>query len=164
MQDNPPSFTSFMARRLISLYPFTAFFMEFLDLVNAGGSRITTSNFSPFSSSSGSSSKTSSQINFTLSDKPFNVALVCCLIYCQAEMHPHRVTLAAPAIPAFSAKEPVCVKQSRTFAPLQSLLNCQPVIFLIQEKSCFLSVFYINYHILRHFLQSAQVLVNSGPR
>ena len=72
---NPPSFTSFMARRLISLYPFTAFLMEFLDLVNAGGSRITTSNFSPFSSSSGSSSKTSSQINFTLSDKPFNVAL-----------------------------------------------------------------------------------------
>ena len=28
--------------------------------------------------------------------------------------------LAAPAIPAFSAKEPVCVKQSRTFAFLQS--------------------------------------------
>ena len=68
------SFTSFMARRLISRYPRTAFLIEFLDLVNAGGSRITTSYFSPFFSSSGRSSKTSSQINFTRSSSPLSFA------------------------------------------------------------------------------------------
>ena len=48
---------------------------QLFDLVNAGGSRITTSYFSPFSSSFGRRSKTSSQINFTESESPFKAAL-----------------------------------------------------------------------------------------
>ena len=59
---------------LISRYPFTAFFTEFLDFVNAGGSRMTTSNFSPLCSNEGRSSNTSAQRNEVVPDTPFNSA------------------------------------------------------------------------------------------
>lgn len=91
-------------------------FTELLDFVNAGGSSTTTSNFSPFSSSSGRSSKTSSQRNFTVPSRPFRLAFrLACRTAVSDASTPR--TLCAPAIPAFRAKEPVCVKQSRTFAP-----------------------------------------------
>ena len=101
---------------------------ELLDFVNAGGSSTTTSNFSPFSSSSGRSSKTSSQRNFTVPSRPFRLAfLLACRTAVSDASTPR--TLCAPAIPAFRAKEPVCVKQSRTFAPLQSFWIARRLYF-----------------------------------
>ena len=100
---NPPSFTRRIARRLISRYPLMAFFTELLDFVNAGGSSTTTSNFSPFSSSSGRSSKTSSQRNFTVPSRPFRLAfLLACRTAVSDASTPR--TLCAPAIPAFRQK------------------------------------------------------------
>ena len=47
---------------------------EFLDFVNAGGSSITTSNFSPAFSSSGNLSNTSAHSNLTVSESPLSSA------------------------------------------------------------------------------------------
>ena len=115
----PPSFTSFMPRRLISRYPLMAFFTEFLDFVNAGGSRITTSYFSPCFSNSGRSSNTSRQMNFARSCTPFSSAFFAACITASSDASTP-VTSLAPATAAFSAKDPVWVKQSRTLASLHS--------------------------------------------
>ena len=125
-----------MARRLISRYPFTAFLTAVLDFANAGGSKITTSNCSFLRSSSGSSSNTSAQRNCTVSPSPFNAAFwIACATASSEASTPS--TLHAPAIPALSANEPVWVKQSSTFAFLQSLCIASRLYFWSRKKPVF---------------------------
>jgi hypothetical protein len=98
--------------------------IEALDLVKAGGSRMTTSNFSPFFSRSGRSSNTSAHSKLATFSRPFSAAFS--LAYSQPRSDASTPkTDAAPPAAALSANEPVCVKQSRTFLPLQSpLIDC----------------------------------------
>ena len=49
-------------------------------------------------------------------------------------------TEAAPAMPAFRAKEPVWVKPVQHFGSPAEALNRQPVVFLVQEEAGFLAV------------------------
>ena len=96
-----------------------------------------------FSSRFGRSSNTSSQINFTVSESPFSCCIGCCLIHCKLRSIHTSNFFALLRYPAFSAKDPVWVKQSRTLAFFAKFLDCQTVVLLIQEKSCLLTVLYI---------------------
>ena len=70
----PPSRIIFIALRLISLYPLFALSTCDLVFVNAGGSSITTSYFSPFLLSSPSRSKAFAVLNCTVLSRLFSLA------------------------------------------------------------------------------------------
>jgi hypothetical protein len=63
----PPGLTIFKPLRLISLYPLFAPLIVFLDLVNAGGSSITTSNCFPSFDQDDKTSKALWHSNLTIS-------------------------------------------------------------------------------------------------
>ena len=81
---------------------------------------MTTSNCSPFDSSSGRRSNTSLHSKETVLSNPLSAVFSLAWAIASSEASTPK-TLEAPAMPAFRAKEPVCVKQSRTFASLHIL-------------------------------------------
>ena len=82
-----------------------AFFVASRDFVNAGGSRMTTSYFSPSAARCGSSSSTFAQRNLTVSERLFLLAFsVACLTANSDISSP--VTSFAPAIPTLQANVP----------------------------------------------------------
>ena len=102
-----------------------------LDLVKAGGSNITTSYCLPSLDHVPRTSNALWHSNFTISCKLLSSAfLVAQSTACWETSIPS--TDFAPAIPAFKAKDPVWVKQSKTSLPLQIL--CIAALFSFWSK------------------------------